>query len=186
MGGSRRGAGRVQSPGWGPGCCRQPPDHRVPPTSQTPVDEKEAQSVPNIEYLLPNIGRTAAPGDAAGEEQCPRHRSPRSWHRDAPGGLSNHSVSRPPPPTADHQPRSPWPSPGCQSGTSRHPPHRKVGTSPPGGAGRAPSPPSPLTLLSGGCSSSLCKAGSPRDPCPCPLPRASPPSPAANPETGRL
>ncbi|KAM9656945.1 rho GTPase-activating protein 23 isoform 3-T3 [Morphnus guianensis] len=33
---------------------------------KTPVDEKEAQSVPNIEYLLPNIGRTAAPGDAAG------------------------------------------------------------------------------------------------------------------------
>ncbi|XP_064380739.1 rho GTPase-activating protein 23 isoform X2 [Dromaius novaehollandiae] len=32
---------------------------------KTPVDEKEAQSVPNIEYLLPNIGRTAAPGDAA-------------------------------------------------------------------------------------------------------------------------
>uniref|UniRef100_A0A672U6W8 Rho GTPase activating protein 23 n=1 Tax=Strigops habroptila TaxID=2489341 RepID=A0A672U6W8_STRHB len=30
---------------------------------KTPVDEKEAQSVPNIEYLLPNIGRTAAPGD---------------------------------------------------------------------------------------------------------------------------
>uniref|UniRef100_A0A8C8BCR9 Rho GTPase activating protein 23 n=1 Tax=Otus sunia TaxID=257818 RepID=A0A8C8BCR9_9STRI len=35
---------------------------------KTPVDEKEAQSVPNIEYLLPNIGRTAAPGDAAGED----------------------------------------------------------------------------------------------------------------------
>ncbi|XP_010005299.1 PREDICTED: rho GTPase-activating protein 23 [Chaetura pelagica] len=32
---------------------------------KTPVDEKEAQSVPNIEYLLPNIGRTTAPGDAA-------------------------------------------------------------------------------------------------------------------------
>ncbi|XP_067167887.1 rho GTPase-activating protein 23 [Apteryx mantelli] len=31
---------------------------------KTPVDEKEAPSVPNIEYLLPNIGRTAAPGDA--------------------------------------------------------------------------------------------------------------------------
>nr|XP_025970814.1 rho GTPase-activating protein 23 [Dromaius novaehollandiae] len=34
---------------------------------KTPVDEKEAQSVPNIEYLLPNIGRTAAPGDAAAD-----------------------------------------------------------------------------------------------------------------------
>ncbi|XP_074835178.1 rho GTPase-activating protein 23 isoform X3 [Carettochelys insculpta] len=32
---------------------------------KTPVDEKEAQSVPNIEYLLPNIGRTAVPGDAS-------------------------------------------------------------------------------------------------------------------------
>uniref|UniRef100_A0A8C6ZM34 Rho GTPase activating protein 23 n=1 Tax=Nothoprocta perdicaria TaxID=30464 RepID=A0A8C6ZM34_NOTPE len=31
---------------------------------KTPVDEKEAPSVPNIEYLLPNIGRTAAPADA--------------------------------------------------------------------------------------------------------------------------
>ncbi|XP_014814425.1 PREDICTED: rho GTPase-activating protein 23, partial [Calidris pugnax] len=51
---------------------------------KTPVDEKEAQSVPNIEYLLPNIGRTAAPGDAAGEEQaCPQprcHRFPQgTW-----------------------------------------------------------------------------------------------------------
>ncbi|CAM5140421.1 unnamed protein product [Natator depressus] len=32
---------------------------------KTPVDEKEAQSVPNIEYLLPNIGRTVVPGDAS-------------------------------------------------------------------------------------------------------------------------
>uniref|UniRef100_A0A8C8VE23 Rho GTPase activating protein 23 n=1 Tax=Pelusios castaneus TaxID=367368 RepID=A0A8C8VE23_9SAUR len=32
---------------------------------KTPVDEKETQSVPNIEYLLPNIGRTAVPGDAS-------------------------------------------------------------------------------------------------------------------------
>nr|XP_056720735.1 rho GTPase-activating protein 23 [Euleptes europaea] len=32
----------------------------------TPVDEQEAQSVPNIEYLLPNIRRTTvAPGDAS-------------------------------------------------------------------------------------------------------------------------
>ncbi|KAL8176047.1 UNVERIFIED_CONTAM: hypothetical protein K2H54_019432 [Gekko kuhli] len=35
----------------------------------TPVDEQEAQSVPNIEYLLPNIRRTTvAPGDASGEQ----------------------------------------------------------------------------------------------------------------------
>uniref|UniRef100_A0A8U7NU60 Rho GTPase activating protein 23 n=1 Tax=Corvus moneduloides TaxID=1196302 RepID=A0A8U7NU60_CORMO len=50
---------------------------------KTPVDEKEAQSVPNIEYLLPNIGRTAAPGDAAGEGDprlCP---SCQTWR---PGG----------------------------------------------------------------------------------------------------
>ncbi|CAM5138498.1 unnamed protein product [Natator depressus] len=32
---------------------------------KTPVDEKEAQSVPNIEYLLPNIGRMVVPGDAS-------------------------------------------------------------------------------------------------------------------------
>ncbi|XP_073091605.1 rho GTPase-activating protein 23 isoform X5 [Manis javanica] len=30
---------------------------------KTPVDDKEPQSVPNIEYLLPNIGRTVPPGD---------------------------------------------------------------------------------------------------------------------------
>ncbi|XP_031412894.1 rho GTPase-activating protein 23, partial [Meleagris gallopavo] len=45
---------------------------------KTPVDEKEAQSVPNIEYLLPNIGRTAAPGDAPGEELCPTQGPPLS------------------------------------------------------------------------------------------------------------
>uniref|UniRef100_A0A8B9NGW9 Rho GTPase activating protein 23 n=1 Tax=Accipiter nisus TaxID=211598 RepID=A0A8B9NGW9_9AVES len=43
---------------------------------KTPVDEKEAQSVPNIEYLLPNIGRTAAPGDAGTwpSRKAPPHR----------------------------------------------------------------------------------------------------------------
>uniref|UniRef100_A0A8C3US20 Rho GTPase activating protein 23 n=1 Tax=Catharus ustulatus TaxID=91951 RepID=A0A8C3US20_CATUS len=45
---------------------------------KTPVDEKEAQSVPNIEYLLPNIGRTAAPGDAAGEGVSPPPLTPLS------------------------------------------------------------------------------------------------------------
>nr|XP_045014762.1 rho GTPase-activating protein 23 isoform X2 [Jaculus jaculus] len=30
---------------------------------RTPVDDKEPQSVPNIEYLLPNIGRTVPPSD---------------------------------------------------------------------------------------------------------------------------
>ncbi|KAB0398658.1 hypothetical protein E2I00_013906, partial [Balaenoptera physalus] len=30
---------------------------------RTPVDDKEPQSVPNIEYLLPNIGRTVPPGE---------------------------------------------------------------------------------------------------------------------------
>lgn len=56
----------------------------TPLLPQTPVDEKEAQSVPNIEYLLPNIGRTAAPGEAAGEEQCPWHPPLCSWHRGNP------------------------------------------------------------------------------------------------------
>lgn len=59
---------------------------------QTPVDEKEAQSVPNIEYLLPNIGRTAAPGDAAGEQQCPWHRPPQPGHWGTPGHLSSRSL----------------------------------------------------------------------------------------------
>uniref|UniRef100_H0WDI1 Rho GTPase activating protein 23 n=1 Tax=Cavia porcellus TaxID=10141 RepID=H0WDI1_CAVPO len=31
---------------------------------RTPVDDKEPQAVPNIEYLLPNIGRTGPPGDS--------------------------------------------------------------------------------------------------------------------------
>ncbi|KAM3923728.1 rho GTPase-activating protein 23 isoform 1-T1 [Leptodactylus fuscus] len=32
---------------------------------KTPVDESDAQAVPNIEHLLPNIGRTIAPGDTS-------------------------------------------------------------------------------------------------------------------------
>lgn len=32
---------------------------------KTPVDESDGQSVPNIEHLLPNIGRTMAPGDTS-------------------------------------------------------------------------------------------------------------------------
>uniref|UniRef100_A0A8B9NLL0 Rho GTPase activating protein 23 n=1 Tax=Accipiter nisus TaxID=211598 RepID=A0A8B9NLL0_9AVES len=39
---------------------------------KTPVDEKEAQSVPNIEYLLPNIGRTAAPGSTCSGSAKPK------------------------------------------------------------------------------------------------------------------
>lgn len=34
--------------------------------------------MPNIEYLLPNIGRTAAPGDAPGEELPPTRGPPPS------------------------------------------------------------------------------------------------------------
>ncbi|XP_063815759.1 rho GTPase-activating protein 23 isoform X1 [Pseudophryne corroboree] len=34
-------------------------------TEKTPVDESDSQSVPNIEHLLPNIGRTIAPGDTS-------------------------------------------------------------------------------------------------------------------------
>ncbi|KAF4012541.1 hypothetical protein G4228_002946 [Cervus hanglu yarkandensis] len=39
---------------------------------RTPVDDKEPQSVPNIEYLLPNIGRTVPPGEP-GSGLCPGH-----------------------------------------------------------------------------------------------------------------
>ncbi|RLV64393.1 hypothetical protein DV515_00017540, partial [Chloebia gouldiae] len=46
---------------------------------KTPVDEKEAQSVPNIEYLLPNIGRTAAPGDAAGSARSGSAKPKGTW-----------------------------------------------------------------------------------------------------------
>ncbi|XP_064492445.1 rho GTPase-activating protein 23 isoform X3 [Pseudopipra pipra] len=46
---------------------------------KTPVDEKEAQSVPNIEYLLPNIGRTAAPGDAAGSTRSGSAKPKGTW-----------------------------------------------------------------------------------------------------------
>ncbi|XP_015471639.1 rho GTPase-activating protein 23 [Parus major] len=46
---------------------------------KTPVDEKEAQSVPNIEYLLPNIGRTAAPGDAAGSNRSGSAKPKGTW-----------------------------------------------------------------------------------------------------------
>ncbi|XP_063314907.1 rho GTPase-activating protein 23 isoform X2 [Pelobates fuscus] len=34
-------------------------------TEKTPVDESDSQSVPNIEHLLPNIGRTAGTGDTS-------------------------------------------------------------------------------------------------------------------------
>ncbi|XP_055553667.1 rho GTPase-activating protein 23 isoform X1 [Falco cherrug] len=46
---------------------------------KTPVDEKEAQSVPNIEYLLPNIGRTAAPGDATGSTRSGSAKPKGTW-----------------------------------------------------------------------------------------------------------
>ncbi|XP_071433612.1 rho GTPase-activating protein 23 isoform X2 [Pithys albifrons albifrons] len=46
---------------------------------KTPVDEKEAQSVPNIEYLLPNIGRTAAPGEAAGSTRSGSAKPKGTW-----------------------------------------------------------------------------------------------------------
>ncbi|KAM9214944.1 rho GTPase-activating protein 23 [Leptosomus discolor] len=46
---------------------------------KTPVDEKEVQSVPNIEYLLPNIGRTAAPGDAAGSTRSGSAKPKGTW-----------------------------------------------------------------------------------------------------------
>ncbi|XP_077171885.1 rho GTPase-activating protein 23 isoform X2 [Paroedura picta] len=46
----------------------------------TPVDEQEAQSVPNIEYLLPNIRRTTvAPGDASDSTNGGTAKSKASW-----------------------------------------------------------------------------------------------------------
>ncbi|XP_046276349.1 rho GTPase-activating protein 23 isoform X4 [Marmota monax] len=48
---------------------------------RTPVDDKEPQSVPNIEYLLPNIGRTVPPGDpgSADSTTCSSAKSKGSW-----------------------------------------------------------------------------------------------------------
>ncbi|XP_043858170.1 rho GTPase-activating protein 23 isoform X3 [Dromiciops gliroides] len=47
---------------------------------RTPVDEKESQSVPNIEYLLPNIGRTMPPGEAGSDSiNCGSTKSKGSW-----------------------------------------------------------------------------------------------------------
>ncbi|XP_034496567.1 LOW QUALITY PROTEIN: rho GTPase-activating protein 23 [Ailuropoda melanoleuca] len=47
---------------------------------RTPVDDKEPQSVPNIEYLLPNIGRTMPPGDPGSDSTaCSSAKSKGSW-----------------------------------------------------------------------------------------------------------
>ncbi|XP_027481711.1 rho GTPase-activating protein 23 isoform X4 [Zalophus californianus] len=47
---------------------------------RTPVDDKEPQSVPNIEYLLPNIGRTVPPGDPGSDSTtCSSAKSKGSW-----------------------------------------------------------------------------------------------------------
>ncbi|XP_055475602.1 rho GTPase-activating protein 23 isoform X3 [Psammomys obesus] len=47
---------------------------------RTPVDDKEPQSVPNIEYLLPNIGRTGPPSDPASDSTtCSSAKSKGSW-----------------------------------------------------------------------------------------------------------
>ncbi|XP_021095515.1 rho GTPase-activating protein 23 isoform X2 [Heterocephalus glaber] len=47
---------------------------------RTPVDDKEPQSVPNIEYLLPNIGRTVPPGDPGPDfATCSSAKSKASW-----------------------------------------------------------------------------------------------------------
>ncbi|XP_069490767.1 rho GTPase-activating protein 23 isoform X2 [Ambystoma mexicanum] len=45
---------------------------------KTPVDEKDTQSVPNIEHLLPNIGRTAA-GDVSDSTNSDSTKSKGSW-----------------------------------------------------------------------------------------------------------
>ncbi|XP_051014379.1 rho GTPase-activating protein 23 isoform X4 [Acomys russatus] len=47
---------------------------------RTPVDDKEPQSVPNIEYLLPNIGRTVPPSDPGSDSTtCSSAKSKSSW-----------------------------------------------------------------------------------------------------------
>ncbi|XP_023573895.1 rho GTPase-activating protein 23 [Octodon degus] len=48
---------------------------------RTPVDDKEPQSVPNIEYLLPNIGRTVPASDPGSGfiTACSSARSKASW-----------------------------------------------------------------------------------------------------------
>ncbi|XP_058532163.1 rho GTPase-activating protein 23 isoform X5 [Ochotona princeps] len=47
---------------------------------RTPVDDKEPQAVPNIEYLLPNIGRTVPPGDPGSDSTtCSSAKSKGSW-----------------------------------------------------------------------------------------------------------
>ncbi|KAM9209959.1 rho GTPase-activating protein 23 isoform 1-T1 [Dugong dugon] len=47
---------------------------------RTPVDDKEPQSVPNIEYLLPNIGRTVPPADPGSDSTtCSSAKSKSSW-----------------------------------------------------------------------------------------------------------
>lgn len=47
---------------------------------RTPVDDKEPQSVPNIEYLLPNIGRTVPPGEPGSDSTtCSSAKSKGSW-----------------------------------------------------------------------------------------------------------
>ncbi|KAM7069197.1 rho GTPase-activating protein 23 isoform 3-T3 [Molossus nigricans] len=47
---------------------------------RTPVDDKEPQSVPNIEYLLPNIGRTLPPSDPGSDPtSCSSAKSKGSW-----------------------------------------------------------------------------------------------------------
>ncbi|XP_067571683.1 rho GTPase-activating protein 23 isoform X3 [Pseudorca crassidens] len=47
---------------------------------RTPVDDREPQSVPNIEYLLPNIGRTVPPGEPGSDSTtCSSAKSKGSW-----------------------------------------------------------------------------------------------------------
>ncbi|XP_063107519.1 rho GTPase-activating protein 23 isoform X3 [Cavia porcellus] len=47
---------------------------------RTPVDDKEPQAVPNIEYLLPNIGRTGPPGDSGSDfTTCNSAKSKAPW-----------------------------------------------------------------------------------------------------------
>uniref|UniRef100_A0A8C5QEK9 Rho GTPase activating protein 23 n=1 Tax=Leptobrachium leishanense TaxID=445787 RepID=A0A8C5QEK9_9ANUR len=51
-------------------------------SEKTPVDESDSQSIPNIEHLLPNIGRTAGPGDTSGKSSCRRASRKELYARD--------------------------------------------------------------------------------------------------------
>ncbi|XP_017734513.1 PREDICTED: rho GTPase-activating protein 23 [Rhinopithecus bieti] len=59
---------------------------------RTPVGDKEPQAVPNIEYLLPNIGRTVPPGDPGSDSTtCSSAKSKGPRVPELPGSASSSS-----------------------------------------------------------------------------------------------